>query len=302
VLKIRHIAKPQTVMRNAMRTTVAILTLLLVTSISGRLIACSCMGQRTVQEEVKHADAVVVGTILNKQIITLTDSTILKMFPNDTTMRNSPMSKMTIARYDFLVQDIYKGKITKDTLTIYTGLGGGDCGIRFEIGKKYIVYGENETYFGQVNNDFKFPKAKNTFWTYSCLRTTFYFQDEITEIEKYAKRKRIKNDEEIFADPDSPPIFKDGGDIGLKKFIKENLRYPKNGECVTGKVYVGFTVDTLGNVKDIEIKKGITTSTDEEAIRVVKLLTFVPGTRFGQPIEMKMVLPISFTIEYKGDK
>lgn len=88
-------------MRNAMKTTVTILTLLLVTSISGRLIACSCIGQRTVQEEVKHADAVVVGTILNKQIVTLTDSTFLKMFPNDTTMRNSPMSKMTIARYDF---------------------------------------------------------------------------------------------------------------------------------------------------------------------------------------------------------
>jgi TonB family protein len=289
-------------MRNAMKTSVTILTLLLLTSISGRLLACSCIGQRTVEEEVKHADAVIVGTILSKQIVTLTDSAILKMFPNDTTMRNSPMSKMTIARYDFLVQDIYKGKITKDTLTIYTGRGGGDCGTRFEIGKKYIVYGENETYFGQVNNDFKFPKAKNTFWTYNCLRTTSYFQDEITEIEKYAKRKHIDKAEVIFADPDSPPTFKDGGDIGLKKFIKENLRYPKTGECVTGKVYVGFTVDTLGNVKDIEIKRGITPSTDEEAIRVVKMLTFIPGTRFGRPIETKMVLPISFTIEYKDDK
>jgi TonB family protein len=289
-------------MRNAMRTTVTILTLLLFTSFSGRLSACSCIGQRTVEEEVKHADAVIVGTILNKQIVTLTDSVILKMFPNDTTMRNSPMSKMTIARYDLLVHDIYKGKITNDTLTIYTGLGGGDCGIRFEIGKKYIVYGENETYFGQVNNDFKFPKAKNTFWTYNCLRTTTYYQDEITEIEKYVKRKHIDKDEVIFADPDSPPTFKDGGDIGLKKFINENLRYPKTGECVTGKVYVGFTVDTLGNVKDIEIKKGITPSTNEEAIRVVKMLTFIPGTRLGRPIETKMVLPISFTIEYKDDK
>ena len=289
-------------MRNAMKKTVTILTLLLLTSISGRLFACSCVGQRTVEEEVKHADAIVVGTVLSKQLITLTDSTMLKMSPNDTIMRNSPMGKMTIARYNLLVHDIYKGKIRSDTLTIYTGLGGGDCGIRFEVGKKYIVYGENETYFGQVNNDFKFPKAKNTFWTYNCLRTTSYFQEEITEIEKYAKRKHIDKDEVIFADPDSPPTFKDGGDIGLKKFIQENLSYPKTGECVTGKVYVGFTVDTLGNVKDIEIKKGITTSTDEEAIRVVKLLTFVPGTRFGQPIEMKMVLPLSFTIEYKNNK
>lgn len=181
-------------MRNAIKTTVTILTLLLLTSFSGRLFACSCIGLRTVQEEIKHADALIVGTILRKQIVVITDSTILEMFPNDTTMRNSPMSRMTIARYDLLVQDTYKGKITNDTLTIYTGLGGGDCGIRFEIGKKYIVYGENETYFGQINNDFKFPKAKNTFWTYNCLRTTSYFQDEITEIEKFAKKQKHKTD------------------------------------------------------------------------------------------------------------
>ncbi|MGR6088659.1 MAG: hypothetical protein ACU4F9_10815 [Arcticibacter sp.] len=178
-----------------MRTTVTILTLLLFTSVSGRLFACSCIGQRTVEEEVKHADAVFIGTVLSKQLITLTDSTILKMSPNDTTIRNSLMSKMTIARYDLLVQDIYKGKITNDTLTIYTGLGGGECGIRFEIGKKYIVYGENETYLGQVNNDFNFPKAKNTFWTYNCLRTTSYFQDEITEIEKFARKQKHKTDD-----------------------------------------------------------------------------------------------------------
>jgi hypothetical protein len=175
-----------------MKTTVTILTLIVLTSISGRLPACSCIGQRTVKEEVKHAHAVIVGTILSKQIVTLTDSTLLKMFPNDTTIRNSPMTNLTIARYDLLVHDLYKGKITKDTLTIYTGLGGGDCGIRFEIGKKYIVYGENETYFGQVNNDLKFPKTKNTFWTYNCLRTTSYLQDEITEIEKFAKKRKRK--------------------------------------------------------------------------------------------------------------
>ena len=185
----------QNVTQNAMKTTVTILTLLLLTCISGRLLACSCIGQRTVRDEVKHADAVVVGTIFNKQIVKLTDSTILEMFPNDTTMKDSPMSKMTIARYDFLVEDIYKGKVTKDTLIIYTGLGGGDCGIRFEIGAKYIIYGENETYFGNVKNDLIFPKGKNILWTYNCLRTTPYFQDEITEIEKITKKKNRKTGE-----------------------------------------------------------------------------------------------------------
>lgn len=175
-----------------MKTAITILILLVLNSFSDKVFACNCIGQRTVKEEIKHADAVLVGTIVSKEFITLTDSTILKMFPNNSIMRKSQMSKMIIARYNLVIQDIYKGKITNDTVTIYTGIGGGDCGIGFEIGLKYIVYGENETYFGQVNNDFIFPKAKNTFWTYNCLRTTSYFQYEINEIEKFTKKQQPK--------------------------------------------------------------------------------------------------------------
>lgn len=287
-----------------MKKTVTILSILILTVVSDKLLACSCIGQRTVQEEVKHADAVLVGTIVSKDLITLTDSALLQLFHNDTTFKNNSFANMTIAKYGLFVHDIYKGKISKDTIVIYTGIGGGDCGIRFKIGEKYIVYGENNTYFGQVNNDFKFPRENNAYWTYSCLRTMSYYQDEITEIEKFAKRKELDKNEVIFVEPDSPPTFKDGGDKGLQKFIQDNLRYPKTGECVTGKVFVEFTVDTLGVVTDAIIKKGITTSSDEEAIRVVKLMQFNPGTRTrnGQPIEMKMIIPISFIIKHKDSK
>ncbi|MCC5944440.1 MAG: hypothetical protein JJT94_05850 [Bernardetiaceae bacterium] len=175
-----------------MKTTIIILTLFLFISTSEALFACSCPEQRTTEEEVKHADAIVVGIVLNKQFITLNDSTICKIFPHDTTMRKSLMRNMTIARYDFLVQEIYKGKITTDTLKVYTGIGGGDCGVRFQIGKKYIIYGENETYFRHINSNFKFPKEKNAFWTYNCLRTTTYYQNEITEIEKFAQKQKRK--------------------------------------------------------------------------------------------------------------
>lgn len=173
---------------NAMKTMITILTFFILTSFSDKMNACNCIGQRTVKEELERSDAVFVGTIVSKRIVTLTDSTILNLFPNDTTMRISSVSKMTIARYDLVIDYIYKGKITKDTVLIYSGIGGGDCGIRFKIGTKYLIYGENETYLGQVNNEFNFPKAKNTFWTYNCLRTTSYYQDEILEIENYAKK------------------------------------------------------------------------------------------------------------------
>jgi hypothetical protein len=181
------------IMPNAMKTIVAILILLLLPSISSRLIACSCIGHRTVKVELQHADAVVVGTIINKQFIELIDSTMIKMFPNDTIIRNSPMNKKTIACYALLGHSIYKGRFKIDTLKIYTGLGKGDCGIKFEIGEKYIVYGENKPYFGQLNIDLRFPKGKNTLWTYICSRTTLYRHEEITELEKFTKKKNAKH-------------------------------------------------------------------------------------------------------------
>jgi hypothetical protein len=43
----------------------------------------------------------------------------------------------------------WKGPVA-DTLVIRTGEGGGDCGIRFQVGAEYLVYasGENELYTG----------------------------------------------------------------------------------------------------------------------------------------------------------
>lgn len=175
---------------NCMKNRILIGLISLLCFISYNSIACSCIGQRTIQEEIRNSDVLVVGTILNKEILQLTDSTMLKLFPNDTTLSTSPLSRMVIARYNLLVLDIYKGKITKDTITIFTGLGGGDCGFRFENGKKYIIYGDKETYYGQMNNDFNFTKTRNVYWTNICTRTTSYFQSEIDEIDKFVNKKK----------------------------------------------------------------------------------------------------------------
>jgi hypothetical protein len=154
-----------------------------------RLSACSCIGQQTVEEAVKSSDAILVGTILSKQLTLLTDSTFLKMFPTDTVMRDSRMNKVTIACYELLVQVLYKEKVSTDTVKIFTGRGGGDCGFEFEVGSRYIIYGEKKTYFGRVFNNFKFPESNNIFWTNICTRTIEFSRDEINEIEKFTKKK-----------------------------------------------------------------------------------------------------------------
>lgn len=281
-----------------MKAIISTLIIFFSVGLSHPISGCSCIGQRLVEQEIKHVDAVIVGTILNKEIITLTDSALTKILNLDSTTRNLLMNILTIARYELFVQDFYKGRVTNDTVTIYTGIGGGDCGIDFEVGKKYIVYGENEAPYGDANYNSIFSSPNNIIWTNICLRTTYYTETEITEIEKFVKKKEVNKNQSFlnpFIEPEVPPTYKDGGTLGLIKFIEENLRYPNTGDGITGKIYVGFVVDTAGNVKDITIKKGVSLLLDEEAIRLVKMLTFIPGTIYGKLVETQMVLPINFT-------
>ena len=101
----------------------------------------------------------------------------------------------------------------------------------------------------------------------------------------------------IFKNPDFYPQFKNKFNQSLQGFIAANIQYPKSGECISGNVYVSFIVDTIGNTKDVKVKKGLTPFTDNEAIRIVKLLTFIPGSFDGKVVEMNMTIPISFKIK-----
>lgn len=83
-----------------------------------------------------------------------------------------------------------------------------------------------------------------------------------------------------------------GGFTALKDFLKENIVYP--ADSIEGKVYISFTVDTLGHVTDIKIKKSLSPLADAEVIRVAKLLVFKPALLEGKPIHSKFSLPVTF--------
>ena len=67
---------------------------------------------------------------------------------------------------------------------------------------------------------------------------------------------------------------------------------------IQGKVFVEFVVDTGGEIINIKVIKGIGYECDEEeAVRAVKLCPrWTPGKQRGQPVGMRMVLPISFKL------
>jgi TonB family protein len=280
-----------TVTPNAMKKTFNILTILLLTIMSVDIFACSCIGDINVKDEIKKSDAVFVGTIFDKEEI--------KIYY--TLSSNMSIYRIEI-KYAMSIETIYKGKHISDTTFIFTGSGGGDCGFNFKTGSKYIVYAQNHKVEGRSNGQL-YIDQRSAFYTTICKRTKLFDTSEIKEIEKYLKKHNKKSNYEsvILVNPESPPIYKNGGEQGLRQFIIYNLKYP-TGQSVEGRVYVGFTVDTLGNVKDIEIKRGLTKETDKEAIRIVKMLTFIPGTVYGKSTEMKMVLPIIFSIKKTKDE
>ena len=77
------------------------------------------------------------------------------------------------------------------------------------------------------------------------------------------------------------PIYP-GGNSALKQFIKDNLQYPEEAlkNKVEGGVIVQFTIDHLGKVTHTKVISGLGYGCDEEAQRVIRLLTFeVPKNR-----------------------
>lgn len=148
------------------------------------LIACSCQGESTVKGAITSSDFVIVGEIISKVFVDIPDSLLIRQNLMDTLAHKYYPYVFRISKYKIKIERVYKGATVSDTLDIYTGNGGGDCGYRFKIGERYIVYGNKETYFGFLNNNYDYPKGLNCMWTNICMRTSNYYQLEIDEIEK----------------------------------------------------------------------------------------------------------------------
>jgi tonB family C-terminal domain len=95
---------------------------------------------------------------------------------------------------------------------------------------------------------------------------------------------------------ETQPEFKDGPEA-LKRFITKNLKYPETEGCVQGRVIVSFCVDTLGQVSDPKIVKGLDPAFDQEALRVVSILPeFIPGTYKGRKVRSRLMIPVTFRV------
>lgn len=103
----------------------------------------------------------------------------------------------------------------------------------------------------------------------------------------------------VFTVVESMPEFP-GGQAALMKYLSSNIRYPQDARemGIEGKVYLSFVVDKEGYVKNVEIRRGVYTSMDMEAVRVVKAMPrWKPGTQDGKPVNVLFNLPINFKLQ-----
>jgi TonB family protein len=122
-------------------------------------------------------------------------------------------------------------------------------------------------------------------------------KEVIIDIPKSNQFKGVQG--EVYTVVENQPEFP-GGMAALGNYLEKNLKYPMAAQRanVSGRVFLSFIVTTAGEIKNVEVLKGIGFGTDEEALRVVAAMPrWQPGSQGGVPVNVKYNLPINFQLE-----
>lgn len=130
--------------------------------------------------------------------------------------------------------------------------------------------------------------------------------DKLTgvEIRDYTPQA-VQEEEEVeeeaipLAIVEEKPKFQGGDQNDFTKWVFKNIVYPEiakeNG--VSGRVTLQFTVDTKGKVTDIKVVRGVDSSLDKEAVRVVSSSpAWTPGKQSGKPVKVRFTFPVIFQL------
>ncbi|MCE1199370.1 MAG: TonB family protein, partial [Marinilabiliales bacterium] len=117
----------------------------------------------------------------------------------------------------------------------------------------------------------------------------------------YSKEKVVTdaNGKEVFMVVEEMPEYP-GGEMALRKFLAEQIRYPVSAQekHIQGKVFITFVVNAEGNVEKAKIARGVDPILDAEALRVVGLLKgWKPGKQKGQPVSVAYTIPVTFALD-----
>ncbi len=134
-----------------------------------------------------------------------------------------------------------------------------------------------------------------------------YFKNGLAEIEENGREYVIDKagkevvivkqlDTNLNIVDDVMPKYKNGGFLEQINFIKKNLQLKYVSQLDAARTgtksrsLLELIINTEGKVKEAKILRGVNQEADNDLLRVVKLLEFIPEVRMGKKLEVKYTL------------
>jgi protein TonB len=102
-----------------------------------------------------------------------------------------------------------------------------------------------------------------------------------------------EEEEEIFVAVEDEPEL-----IGGMASLQELIEYPEPARRagIEGRVIVQFVVNEEGDATNPTVVRGRHALLDKEALRVIRMAKFEPGRQRGEPVKVRMALPVIFRL------
>ncbi|NEW84517.1 MAG: M56 family metallopeptidase [Mariniphaga sp.] len=116
----------------------------------------------------------------------------------------------------------------------------------------------------------------------------------------YKKQPSLPANEQVFIVVEQQASFQ-GGDVDtFRNWVTKNLKYPdiaiKNG--ISGKVYVQYAVNSIGEVVDVKVIRSVDPSLGAEAVRVISSSPkWEPAKQRGEKVKQQFTIPIAFALK-----
>jgi protein TonB len=85
-------------------------------------------------------------------------------------------------------------------------------------------------------------------------------------------------------------------------YMQVNYPMAAREQGIEGRVVLTFIVDERGTPHEIEVMQSAHPMLDSAAVRAVRRTTFVPGRDDGEPVSVRMRLPIRFQLVSRNGK
>ena len=122
---------------------------------------------------------------------------------------------------------------------------------------------------------------------------------EIMDYVETVEEEVVEEEAIPFAFVEEKPSFMGGDANAFSKWVNERLVYPEiakeNG--VSGRVTLQFTVNTDGSVSNVKVLRGVDSSLDKEAVRVVSMSPkWTPGKQRDRAVKVTYTFTVIFQL------